>query len=58
MTLLDKITEKEVRQGMTNAQTAALLEALKIITEKADSLEDIKKALDRLQSQVTGKISE
>lgn len=54
---MDKITEKEVRQGMTNAQTAALLEALKIITEKADSLEDIKKALDRLQSQVTGKTS-
>lgn len=55
---MDKITEKEVQSGMTNRQTAALLEALKIITEQADSLEDIKKALDRLQSQVTGRTSE
>lgn len=55
---MDNIAVEEMQQGMTNAQTAALLEALKIITEKADSLEDIKKALDRLQSQVTGKTSE
>lgn len=54
---MKKTTEKEVQQGMTNRQVAALLEALKIIAEQASGLEDMKKALDRLQSQVTGKTS-
>ena len=49
---MDNIAVEEMQQGMANAQTAALLEALKIITEKADSLEDIKKALDIKASTV------
>jgi hypothetical protein len=35
---------------MTNLETSALLEAIRIITEKSESIEEIKNALDRIQS--------
>ena len=54
---MDNIAVEEMQQGMTNAQTAALLEALKIIAEQADSLEDMKKALDDIQGQLNGQTS-
>ena len=41
---------KQEVQGMTNKQTKALLEAIKIITEQAKSTDEIKSALDRIQS--------
>lgn len=41
--------EHEVHE-MTNLETSALLEAIKIITEKSQSIEEIKNALDRIQS--------
>ena len=44
-----KINEHEVHD-MTNLETSALLEAIRIIVEKSESVEDIKNALDRIQS--------
>lgn len=44
-----KSKQKEVR-GMTDKQFLAHLEALKIIAEQAKSAEDVKNALDRIQS--------
>lgn len=41
--------EHEVNE-MTNLETSALIEAIKIIAEKAESIEEIKNALDRIQS--------
>lgn len=41
---------KRKEKAMTNKQTAALIEAIKIIVEKAEDSEEIKKALDRIQS--------
>lgn len=35
---------------MTNLETSALLEAIRIIAEKAQSVEEIKNALERIQS--------
>ena len=45
-----KSKEPEVKPTMTNAQTKALLEAIKIITEQVKDPEEIKNALDRIQS--------
>lgn len=39
-------------QNMTNKQTKALLEAIKIIAENAKDTEEIKKALERIQSSL------
>lgn len=36
--------------GMTNKQALALIEAIKIITEKSETLDEVKNALDRIQS--------
>lgn len=36
--------------SMTNKQTIALIEAIKIITEKSETTEEVKNALDRIQS--------
>lgn len=36
--------------SMTNKQTMALIEAIKIITEKSETLEEVENALDRIQS--------
>lgn len=36
-------------ESMTNQETKALIEAIKIITERSDNLEEIKNALDRIQ---------
>lgn len=36
--------------NMTNKQAKALIEAIKIITEKSETLEEVKNALDRIQS--------
>ena len=44
-----KINEHEVHE-MTNLETSALIEAIKIIAEKSKSVEEIKNALDRIQS--------
>ena len=44
-----KSNEQEVNE-MTNLETSALLEAIRIITEKSQSIEEIKNALDRIQS--------
>ena len=44
-----KINEHEVHE-MTNLETSALIEAIQIIAEKSKSVEEIKNALDRLQS--------
>lgn len=44
-----KINEREVSE-MTNLETSALIEAIRIITEKSESVEEIKNALDRIQS--------
>lgn len=44
-----KINEQEVHE-MTNLETSALLEAIRIIVEKSESVEEIKNALDRIQS--------
>lgn len=41
--------EQEVHE-MTNLETSALLEAIRIIAEKSESVEEIKNALDRIQS--------
>ena len=41
--------EHEVHE-MTNLETSALLEAIRIITEKSESVEEIQNALDRIQS--------
>lgn len=41
-------TSQEVNE-MTNLETSALLEAIKIIVEKSQSIEEIKNALDRIQ---------
>ena len=41
--------EQEVHE-MTNLETSALLEAIRIIVEKSQSVEEIKNALDRIQS--------
>ena len=38
--------------NMTNRQTDGLLEALKIITEKADSKEEVIKAIERIQNKM------
>ena len=42
--------KKHEVNGMTNNQTIALIEAIKIITEQAKNIEEIKNALDRIQS--------
>ena len=44
-----KSKEQEVNE-MTNLETSALLEAIRIIAEKSESVEEIKNALDRIQS--------
>lgn len=44
-----KNKEHEVHE-MTNLETSALVEAIKIIAEKSESVEEIKNALDRIQS--------
>ena len=44
-----KTKEQEVNE-MTNLETSALLEAIRIIVEKSKSVEEIKNALDRIQS--------
>lgn len=44
-----KTNEQEVHE-MTNLETSALLEAIRIIAEKSESVEEIKNALDRIQS--------
>ena len=44
-----QINEHEVHE-MTNLETSALLEAIKIIVEKSQSIDEIKNALDRIQS--------
>ena len=36
--------------GMTNKQALALIEAIKIITEKSETMDEVKNALDRIQS--------
>jgi len=41
--------EHEVHE-MTNLETSALIEAIQIIAEKSESIEEIKNALDRIQS--------
>lgn len=41
--------EHEVHE-MTNLETSALIEAIQIIAEKSESVEEIKNALDRVQS--------
>lgn len=43
-----KKTNNEVN-GMTNNQAQAMIEAIKIIAEKAENIEEIKNALDRIQ---------
>lgn len=42
--------KKQEVHNMTNKQTLALIEAIKIITEKSETLEEVKNALDRIQS--------
>ena len=37
---------------MTNNQTEALIEAIKIIVDKSKDLDEVKNALDRIQSVV------
>ena len=37
-------------RNMTNKQTIALIESIKIIAEKSETLEEVKNALDRIQS--------
>ena len=44
--------EKIEVNRMTNLQTSALLEAIKIITETIKDPEEIEKALDRIQSKI------
>lgn len=39
-------------KNMTNRQTDGLLEALKIITEKADSKEEVIEAIERIQNKM------
>ena len=42
------IKENEVN-GMTNNEACALVEAIRIITEKSETLDEVKNALDRIQ---------
>ena len=44
--------ENQEVTNMTNKETQALLEAIKIITEKSKDLEEVKNALDRIQSVI------
>ena len=44
-----QINEHEVHE-MTNLETSAFLEAIQILVEKSESIEEIKNALDRIQS--------
>lgn len=39
-------------KNMTNRQTDGLLEALKIIAEKADSTEEVIEAIERIQNKM------
>lgn len=55
---MKKTTEKEVQQGMTNRQVAALLEAIKKIVEIEKDSEKVLKALDVIQGQLNGKTSQ
>lgn len=55
---MEEITEKEVQNGMTNRQTAALLEAIKKIVEIEKDSEKVIKALDDIQGQLNGKTSQ
>lgn len=41
-----------MKENMTNLQTAALLEAIKIITENAKSTEEVIKAIERIQGTI------
>lgn len=41
--------KKNEVNGMTNKQTQALIEAIKIIAEKSKDLEEVKNALDKIQ---------
>lgn len=43
---------KEAKR-MTNKEAAALLEAIKIIVQQSENKEQIKKALDAIQSHLT-----
>lgn len=54
---MDKITEKEVQNGMTNRQAAALVEAIKKIVEIEKGSEKVIKALDDIQGQLNGTTS-
>ena len=42
----------EVKKQMTNGELSAQLEAIKIIAENAASIEQIIKALERIQSKL------
>ena len=54
---MDNITVEEMQQGMTNRQTAALLEAIKKIVEIEKDSEKVIKALDDIQGQLNGQTS-
>lgn len=43
---------KEVIEEMTNNETAALLEAIKIIVKKSQSPQEIEEALEEIQSKL------
>lgn len=43
---------KQEVTSMTNKQTLGLLEALKIITEKADAMEEVIEAIERIQDKM------
>ena len=43
---------KNEELNMTNQQTAGLLEALKIIAEKADSIDEVIEAIERIQDKI------
>ena len=45
------VLENEVNK-MTNLETAALVEAIRIIVEKSQSKEEIEKALERIQDHL------
>ena len=44
------INKNQEVHSMTNKQALALIEAIKIITEKSETLEEVENALDRIQS--------
>lgn len=46
---IDKAKEVE---GMTNGEAAGLLEAIKIITERAEKKEEVIEAIERIQGKI------